>query len=80
MKPRGANTRSKLLCPDCREVRRVSTITDGVLLLVCGHSRGELLPLHAGHISLEQIRTDKGQRFFPLTKDDAQATQVGAIH
>lgn len=68
MKPRGANTRSKLLCADCGEVNRVSKINDGVIVLVCGHSRGELLPLQPGRVSLEHIRAERGQRCFPLER------------
>ena len=69
MKPRGANTRSKLLCPDCGEVNRVSKINDGVLLLVCGHSRGEILPLLPGRVSIESLRSRTGQECFPLEKE-----------
>jgi hypothetical protein len=68
MRPSGANTRSRLLCPDCHEVKRVSKITDGVILLACGHSRSELLPLQPGHISLEHVRAEKGQQLFPIIR------------
>ena len=70
MKPRGVNLRSKLLCPDCGEIKRVVAIHDDrQITLSCLHVRPELLPLQAGRISLEHLRTEKGQRFFPLEKE-----------
>ena len=79
MKPRGANLRSRLLCPICAEIKKVVAIDDDrQITLSCLHVRPELLPLQAGHISLEHLRTEKGQRSFPLTKQ--AAIQVGATH
>lgn len=69
MKPRGANTRSRLLCPQCKELRKVKSIEDGhITLSTCGHLRMEILPVQPGHISLEDLRTAIGQRLFPFSR------------
>lgn len=68
MRPRGANTRSRLLCPRCSELRKVKLIEDGHITLTCGHLRTEILPVQPGHISLEDLRTAIGQRLFPLSR------------
>jgi hypothetical protein len=64
----GVNLRSRLLCPVCQEVTPVEAIDDDMLItLSCGHQRGELLPVREGCLSLEHMRTKKGQQVFPAT-------------
>lgn len=63
-------TRARLLCPECHELKRVKAVTfdaEGVTIasLVCSHSRGELLPLAPGRISLENLNSPDGFRLFP---------------
>lgn len=72
MKPRGVNLRSRLLCPICAEIKKVVAIDgDRQITLSCLHVRPEILPLRPGTISLEHLRTEKGQRLFPLEKEIA---------
>lgn len=67
MRPRGANTRSRLLCEICREIKKVSTIADAnEITLVCGHLRPQILALQPGRVSIESLRTQRGQECFPL--------------
>jgi hypothetical protein len=64
-------TRARLLCPECRELKRVKAVAfdaEGVTVatLECQHSRGELLPVSApGRVSLELLNTPDGFRLFP---------------
>jgi hypothetical protein len=37
--------------------------------LDCGHSRGEITPLQAGHVSLENLKTAAGIAAFPPMPD-----------
>jgi hypothetical protein len=68
-------TRCRLLCPDCREPKRVAAVTFNaagatVASLECGHSRGELLPVTApGRVSLEHLNTPDGKRLFPVERE-----------
>jgi hypothetical protein len=67
---RGANTRSRLLCPVCHEIKQVTAIESELLSLACGHTRPELLPLGENRVSLENLRTAIGQRMFPAIHKD----------
>lgn len=69
MKPRGANKRSRLLCPICAEVKKVQSIEDGQITLICGHLRQQILPVRPGCISIEDLRTSKGRRLFPVNRE-----------
>ncbi len=73
MQKTSVSTRSKLLCPTCREVKRVKEINDQ-LLLTCGHTRPETtLPLEPGRISFESLvgpRSALGKKCFPGKPDD----------
>lgn len=69
--------KSRLLCPHCDALRGVADVgfdTSGrtvVTLKDCGHTRGELLPLKAGRISLEHLSgkpTTIGLVMFPVCK------------
>jgi hypothetical protein len=69
MRPRGANTRSKLLCPICAEIKKVVAIDeDRQITLSCLHVRPEILAPSQGHLSLEHLKTERGQRCFPLER------------
>lgn len=68
MKPRGANT-PRLLCPQCADVKRVASIDNEQIVLVCGHGRAHLLPLEPGRISIENLRTAKGLGLFPANHE-----------
>jgi hypothetical protein len=69
-------TRSRLLCPECRELKRVAGVRfDGggttIASLKCGHDRGEILPLAPGRVSLENLNSPDGRRLFPLAAHEA---------
>jgi hypothetical protein len=53
----------RMLCPQCG-VRQVKEPGDPIIL-DCGHSRGEILPLQPGRISLENLKTEIGRECFP---------------
>lgn len=58
----------RLLCPECRELKRVrNTPVTGNVVLVCGHAREELLRVSPGHVSIEHLRTEAGKRVFPIS-------------
>lgn len=69
--------KSRLLCPDGCDLQRVMFITpesyrpdpltNTVVRLQCGHSRGELLP--ARGVSLETMGTSAGIAAFPPEQD-----------
>jgi hypothetical protein len=69
------NTRCRLLCPDCRELKKVKSVgfdEAGVTVarLECQHSRGELLPVTApGRVSLELLNTVAGRLMFPVASE-----------
>ena len=71
---RGVNTRSRLLCVDCAEVKKVSAINGHSVVLECGHDRPEILPLEPGHVSVEHMRTQRGQQLFPARLDGEKTT------
>jgi hypothetical protein len=55
----------KLLCPVCREIKRVVELGD-LIRLECGDSRQpETLPVTPGHVSYEKLGTKLGHRLFP---------------
>lgn len=60
-------TKSRLLCPECTELRQVSNV-NGSIELECGHSRPELLP--AKGVSFEHLGTRAGARWFPPNRSD----------
>jgi hypothetical protein len=71
--PSTITNRSRLLCPDCDELRRVKEVmqddeTPTIVYLACGHFRGELLPLKAGRISIENLNTAQGRTCFPAMR------------
>jgi hypothetical protein len=71
MRHRGVNLRSSLLCAVCGEVKKVAAIDDDSrITLCCGHVRPELLPLQPGRVSVESLRTEKGQQLFPVRREN----------
>jgi hypothetical protein len=62
----GVNLRSRLLCPECDEVKPVRAIDESIVL-ACGHSRPECLPAAPGHLSLEDLWTKLGRELFPAS-------------
>ena len=73
---RGANTRSRLLCPLCNEVMRVVIVADGVIRLECGHERGELLPVKDGRVSVEHMGQRIGREMFPAKPDGERTAEL----
>ena len=65
-----ANTKSRLLCKVCTEIQHVLEINDAGILLSCGHTRQETLPLEPGHVSLENSWSKVGRDLFPALRDD----------
>jgi hypothetical protein len=57
-------------------VKKVSEITDVDILLSCGHSRKEILPLENGHISIENVWTKIGWTLFPVQQDDFRPLRI----
>jgi hypothetical protein len=68
MKPRGANTRSRLLCPQCADLKQVSAINSDEITLSCGHVRAQIIPLEPGRVSIENLRTEAGRKLFPANR------------
>jgi hypothetical protein len=64
--------RCRLLCPHGCGTQKVVEVGEPHIL-ECGHSRGELLPLKPGHISVEHLRQKIGARLFPaiLSREDS---------
>lgn len=69
-------TKCRLRCGECNAMRRVANVTldslgETIVTLKCNHTRGELLPLVPGRISLEHLSgklTDIGLLMFPVCK------------
>jgi hypothetical protein len=77
MKRESSVTRNcRLLCPVCAgELRQVIEVNE-IISLECGHTRPEILPLLAGRVSVENIRTAAGRRLFPAQRDDVAPAWV----
>ena len=67
--------KSKLLCDECDTMQKVKSVSfdsfgETVVLLRCFHTRGELLPLKEGRVSIEPYlvlcREDAPQREYSL--------------
>ena len=72
--------RTRLLCPDCDELREVRAYTDAQLqcVLSCGDVRTlALLPSAPGSVSLENIlaKDELAKRFFPFTYEDKRGAE-----
>lgn len=77
MKNRGPNKRSKLLCQQCQELKQVTSVGDDIAILACGHSRTcGLLPVEAGRLSIEHLKTAAGKRLFPAVYDNEATRQL----
>jgi hypothetical protein len=66
---------SRLLCPICGEVKPVEELGE-LITLRCGHSRTEILPLVAGRVSVENLRSAAGRKLFPAQRDDVSPEWV----
>ncbi len=58
-----------MLCPQCNSTKQVTGIDDHIVTLDCGHRRGESIPVKAGRVSIEHLRTKLGQQMFPANRD-----------
>jgi hypothetical protein len=63
----------KLLCPHGCGVRQLKETGDPIIL-DCGHSRGEIIPLKAGRASFENLQSKIGWECFPVTSSHEQPT------
>jgi uncharacterized Zn finger protein len=69
---KGVNTRSRLLCPECSEMKKVQEVlgddaSPSLAVLECGHVRpAGTLPLKPGRVSLEHMRTSLGRDAFRI--------------
>jgi hypothetical protein len=64
--------RCRLLCPHGCGTQKVVEVGEPHIL-ECGHSRGELLPLKPGRVSIEHLRQKIGASLFPavLSREDS---------
>jgi hypothetical protein len=75
----GINLNSRLLCPACSDVIRVTAIEGEAITLACGHTRPELLPSAPGCLSLESLRTKAGKEAFPGNSQGDLTTRPGFV-
>lgn len=68
--------KTRLLCPVCGEVKQVAEINDAGILLSCGHTRQETLPLQHGHVSFENLWSKIGRELFPLQRDEFRPLRI----
>lgn len=69
-------TKTRLLCPDCTELKQVAEISDTGILLSCGHTRQETLPLQHGHVSFENLWSKIGRELFPMQRDEFRPRRI----
>jgi hypothetical protein len=68
---------TRLLCPECHSVQVVKSTTDFVATLDCEHQRTErTLPSAPGAASFESLRSQVGQKLFPLQRDEFRPLRI----
>jgi len=66
---------SKLLCPECGDLKEAKSPKGDEIVLLCGHIRPQILPLTDGRVSLEHLNTERGKNLFPASHDDEVTSQ-----